>query len=415
MITENKKFKRFVFPNGLELNSLQIENVNFEAVGFVVYAGFRQDPKGKEGLAHLIEHLVSDNCRLSKTKIKEFFRCHGGVFHLGAVNNLATSCSFQMLADERSLQRAFSMFSGMLISSPLKNLDTERRRVSNEIIRDRGSDDYYESSVREDKIVFGWHPYFGKAIYGVGTSETFAAISDNDIKEFYNRYYVPANIAIVACGSLSEECLFNIISQTDFATFKPGVRNPLPEGRLIPKVLKENLFFGRGVKESVAGFCDCYVSAALPGKIIPQAVSIYSQMLDFLLEKKLQRGKMGMYRADSGWLNHVDCHSLCVRVDAIPREKIKEVYKSLDNCFSEINNSQSLFARAKKWSIASFNLNDQNGKELIKEAVAELLLFQSIKTRKEIVDEIKKIEFSDILEIGRWLTPERRWTSFRKV
>ena len=74
-----------------------------------------------------------------------------------------------------------------------------------------------------------------------------------------------------------------------------------------------------------------------------------------------------------------------------------------------------MFARVKKWSLASFQLYNNNGSELVKEAVVKLKILQEIKTTEEIVAEIKSIQFSDILEIGRWLTPERRWTLFRKV
>lgn len=417
MIINHRKFARFVFPNGLELNSISIPETNFESVGFVVYAGFRQDPRGKEGLAHFIEHLVGDNCPLSKNKIKDFFKRHGGNYKLGlgGTGNLVTTYNFEMLAKERAVLRAFSIFSKMLISSPLVRRNTESRRVRNEIVWARGSKDDFELSKREDEIVFGWHPHFGKAINGVGTAETFAAITAADLQEFYDRYYVPANISIVACGALSQEQLIKIISQTDFAARKKGVRNLLPQKKFIPQAPKENIFFGRGVKESETGLCDCYVSAALPGKILPQAVSIYHQMLDYLLEQKLQKSKQGLYRADSGWLNHVDVHSFSVRVDAIPREKIKDVYKILDNCFSEIGNNPHLFARVKKWSLASFQLYNNNGSELVKEAVVKLKILQEIKTTEEIVAEIKSIQFSDILEIGRWLTPERRWTLFRKV
>jgi len=95
--------------------------------------------------------------------------------------------------------------------------------------------------------------------------------------------------------------------------------------------------------------------------------------------------------------------------------KIKDVYKILDNCFSEIGNNPHLFARVKNGALPPFSCTIIMGSELVKEAVVKLKILQEIKTTEEIVAEIKSIQFSDILEIGRWLTPERRWTLFRKV
>jgi insulysin len=161
--------KKFIFPNNLELYSFQAPDVSFETIGFIVYAGYRQDPDGKEGLAHFVEHLVGDNCSLSSDEIEDFFRRQGGDYNRGETDVLKTAYRFSMLADEPALHQAFSIFSRMLISSDLKEQEKERRRVSNEIIRVHGSETDHEIFAASMKAVCSWHPFFGKAIKGVGT------------------------------------------------------------------------------------------------------------------------------------------------------------------------------------------------------------------------------------------------------
>ncbi|HTX87085.1 MAG TPA: insulinase family protein [Candidatus Nanoarchaeia archaeon] len=407
-------FKKHIFPNGLELLSFEAPGVSFEDVGFIVYAGSQNDPAGKEGLAHFVEHLVGNNCLLRPRQISDFFRQYGGSSNLGEVSDLTTSYGFEILAEQKSLRRAFSIFSSMLISSDLKNQEKQRRIVNNEIIRSRGSDEEHEIFEREGKMVFGWHPHFGKAIKGTGTPETFARISDQDVKEFYRRYYVPANMAIIAFGALTQEKLIEIISSTDFSAIRAGARNPAPSVKLIPEPPRENLFFGQGTKTGSSRAWDCYLSAALPGTINPLAISIFSRILDIILEKRLRNGRLGIYRASSGWSNLVDCHCFYVNVDAVPREKAEDVLRVLDDCFSEMTRNRSLFEKIKRWSIAALQIENNSGRTLIKNVLRDLRLFQEIKTLDNCLKDLQSVEFSDILEISRWLVKENRWVSFSK-
>jgi predicted Zn-dependent peptidase len=410
------KFKKHVFPNKLELYSFQAPDEDFEAVGFIVYAGFRQDPDGKEGVAHFIEHLVSDNCIVKDSEIHDFFRQHGGNCRLGSTDVIETTYEFSMLVDEdNDLRQAFSIFSSMLITADLKEWKKEKRRVANEVVRAYGSETDIEIFEEGSRTVCSGHPYFGKAILGAGTEKTFSTITDIDLKIFYDQYYVPANIAIVAYGAMTEEKLIEIISQTDFIAAKPGVRNPIPVKNFIPETPKNNLFFGKGTKDGGAKYWDCVSVAALPGQINPLAVCIFSRSLNEVLKKRIQNSELGIYRANTSWENHSDVHKFSVIVDAVPREKVDEILRSIDDSSLEVIADYQLFEKVKSYSIAACRFNDLNGRTLVSNVIGNLKLFQKIKTIEEVLDEFNKVCFADIQEIGKWLTPERRWTAFSKM
>jgi Predicted Zn-dependent peptidases len=409
------KFKKHVFPNGLELYSYQtpdVDDVDFEDIGFIVYAGHRQDPDGKEGLAHFIEHLAGDNCVMQKMEIQDFFLRNGGDYKLGSTDLLKTTYEFSLLADEEPLCQAFSIFSTILTSSNLKEREKERRRVFNEIIRAYGSEKENEIFEESFKAVWGGHPYFGKAIRSLGTEKTFSAITDIDLKNFYDQYYVPANMAIVAYGAMTEEKLVEIISQTDFIAAKPGDRNPAPSQIFIPKILKNNLFFGRGTKDGNDRAWDYVSASALPGWINSPAISIFSRSLDVVLKKRVQNSELGLYRANSLWRNYSDVYDFFVIVDAVPREKADEILRSVNESFLEVTADCQLFEKVKGWCIASFKFNDRNGRGFVNKVIGDLGLFQTIKTTTQTLKDIEKVSFADIQEVGKWLTPERRWAAF---
>ena len=408
------KFKKYVFPNGLELYSYQAPDENFEVVGIIVYAGCRQDLDGKEGTAHFIEHLVSDNCLMPDAEIQDFFLRHGGDYKLGSTDLLETTYEFGLLAEEEPLRQAFSIFSSMLISSNLKEREKEKRRVANEIVRANGSKTDNEIFEESFKVVCDGHPYLGKAMRCCGTEKTFAAITDADLKIFYNRYYVPANMAIVAYGAMTEEKLVEIISQTSFIAAKPGTRNPLPEKNFIPEKPKTNLFFGSGTKDGNDKVWDCVFSSALPSHINPLAISIFSRALNVVLKKRVQNSELGIYRANSSWRNYSDVYGFSVIIDAVPREKVDEVLRGVNESFLEVTEDYQLFEKVKGWCIAGFKLDDRNGRGVVNKVINNLSLFQAIKTTAETLRQMEKIYFADIQEIGKWLSPERRWVAFSK-
>jgi len=54
-------FQRVILPNGLTLYVQERPEVSWLYAGFVIHAGAREDPASRRGLAHLVEHLVSEN------------------------------------------------------------------------------------------------------------------------------------------------------------------------------------------------------------------------------------------------------------------------------------------------------------------------------------------------------------------
>ena len=99
----------------------------------MIHSGAEQDPVGLEGLAHFVEHLVSENGEVTANEVRGFFEDHGGSVNLGETGYHYTQYKFFSLANASVFSRALSLFGQMLISAKLASqVERERQVVTRE-------------------------------------------------------------------------------------------------------------------------------------------------------------------------------------------------------------------------------------------------------------------------------------------
>src|SRR5579884_561519 len=65
--------------NGLSLHVKEYPNVSWFYAGVVFHAGAREDPVGRSGLAHLVEHVIGENVHPSTfSQLESAFKALGG-------------------------------------------------------------------------------------------------------------------------------------------------------------------------------------------------------------------------------------------------------------------------------------------------------------------------------------------------
>ena len=123
-------------PNGLSV-CVGTWDRPWVKVSFVVHSGAKDDPIGKEGLAHFVEHMVSKNLAgYSQREAKEFFDNCGGYVEFGETSNFATIYRFCVPLDKNNLANALKIFGRLLITCDIKkHLDEERAVIVNEYKR----------------------------------------------------------------------------------------------------------------------------------------------------------------------------------------------------------------------------------------------------------------------------------------
>ena len=211
-------------PNGLSVHAAHWPDRPWEAVGFLIHSGAEQDPAGLEGLAHLTEHLVSQNAGRTKNEIRSFFEGCGGTVGLGRTSYARTEFNFFAPADKGLLAEAFAIFGRMLVTAELtRSVEEEKQIVTGEFNRHYPNRIGLELDWRERAALYG-DCWLGRFVRPLGAPVSIERIAQSDLRSFYDGHYAPANMSVVAVGGMTPDEIAELIAQSPFAGNKRGTR-----------------------------------------------------------------------------------------------------------------------------------------------------------------------------------------------
>lgn len=161
------------------------------------------------GVAHFLEHLFFKGSKNHEPG--EFDKL---LENKGAVTNAATSKDFThyyITIPSKHFNEALELHADMLMNPliPRKELEKERKVVLEEICKDENSPDHvvYDNLV---SMLYTTHPYKRKVI---GTKNIIETIPRDEILNFYNTWYSPANMVTVIVGDVNAEDVLAKIKQ----------------------------------------------------------------------------------------------------------------------------------------------------------------------------------------------------------
>lgn len=211
-----KRFEKKL-ENGSKLVLLQKPKAPiFVRASFI--AGSRFDEEGKDGTAHFLEHmLVAGSKRFpTKDKLSEYIEHFGG--ELGATTSGEVLNVNVSIAESEDIRVAFELLHEMLLE-PLfdKNtFKTEKGAIQKELSGKVSS---------PDKMLWELYPYLffqsssmGRSI--LGTKNSIASITIDDVKDFYRKYIVSNRLTLIASGDIE----MNEISEfaNEYLDFESG-------------------------------------------------------------------------------------------------------------------------------------------------------------------------------------------------
>jgi len=194
-------------PSGLYILVEPMERVRSVAVGVWVRAGSRDDPEGKVGLAHLLEHMVfKGTTKRSALEIAQAIDSLGG--NLNGATGKETTFYYTSVLEE-GLDAALEVLGEMLTQPRLAPEDLERERaVILEEIRE-AEDDPQDVALRLlfERLWAGGHP-LGRPV--LGTLEAVSRLGVEDVRGFFKQHYRPARMILAASGKLKGEELVSL-------------------------------------------------------------------------------------------------------------------------------------------------------------------------------------------------------------
>lgn len=190
---------RTTLSNGIRLIHNYDSATAMVALHVSVDAGSADEDPARTGLAHLMEHLMFGG----SAHIPDF---DGAIEAAGGFNNAYTSTDRTVFYSVVPAQNAETLFwaESDRILAPLfsdKTIETQKSVVIEEFKQTCLNRPYGDTTHLLRSMVYSKHPYRWPVI-GLET-EHIAAVTRDDILQFFDSHYAPANITLVVTGHIT--------------------------------------------------------------------------------------------------------------------------------------------------------------------------------------------------------------------
>ena len=407
-------FEKVTLSNGLTIYVANWPGRPWEQVGFLIHSGAEQDPVGREGVAHFVEHVVSENVELSRKDLENFFKDSGGKVRLGGTGDFHTDYSFFIPTTTEIVNKAFSLFGEMLFTAKLeKKIERERKVIIGEFNRKFSSALEIELETRESKAIFSGC-WLENSFSALGLPETINSISQKDLQGFYDKHYTPANMSIVCVGGLNIEQVVEAIQQSPFGMDKPGKRVPLPTSFLDFPLPKETRYLHDHSKYSKKGnernSCGYYSIARVPNNVGTVAPYLLKMILYRILFDELREKRAWTYAVKVSLLNMRHFSQVSISCNSFEVEALDDIEAVIEECILSVASMDNFFERLKNQNLVNVTQFDLTGEQLCKRVFDQLIFHDRIIKSSEIMSEMKAVTMGEVVSLLKWLKPERRWT-----
>lgn len=207
-------------PAGIRVVTNRVAHVESVTIGVWINAGSREDPSGKEGLAHFLEHAVFKGA--GTRDYLQVGRCIeevGG--YIDAWTTKENTCIYvRCLAPH--LHLACCLLADLVCKPtfPEEELEKEKEVVAEEIasVNDAPEELIFDQF---DELAFPGHD-IGPAI--LGTEESVASITTHDLRQFMEQYYTADNMLLLAIGNIEHDTIMAAVAES-FASVRPDSAN----------------------------------------------------------------------------------------------------------------------------------------------------------------------------------------------
>jgi len=195
------QFEKFTLANGLRVIVHQDLSTPMAVLDIMYDVGARDEDPERTGFAHLFEHLMFGGS-VNIPEYDEPLQRAGGENNAYTTNDL-TNYYIQLPAE--NLETAFWLESDRMLSLAFskKSLDVQRKVVCEEFKEHYLTKPYGDVWHRLRELAYKKHPYrwmtIGKELSHIENAQL------EDVKNFFFKYYRPANAIMVVAGNVTTE------------------------------------------------------------------------------------------------------------------------------------------------------------------------------------------------------------------
>ncbi len=226
----NFRMRDFRLANGMRIIVEEDHASPLVGVFTTVGVGSSGDPAGREGLAHLLEHLAFRAKPTGTTRAWNQLE-FAGVGGLNASTSFDNTVYYE-IGSKDLLQQLLTIESARLLN-PLAGIDQQTFDVEREVVRNelrqRGENEVGPAFAFLQEAVFPPSHHYSRPV--VGTHQSLSAITLDDLKKFVATNYKPANMTMLILGDVDlatvHEQLLRALPMSLFQPLPP-TKDPYP-------------------------------------------------------------------------------------------------------------------------------------------------------------------------------------------
>lgn len=183
--------------NGLRVVCVEMPHLHSAELAIYLKVGGRNDPPGREGLSHFLEHILFRGT----AEFPSSLAIEAAFERIGGAPNAATdaeSTYYYSRVHPDSFKRGMEIFASMLTKPLLEGIDIEKRIIAEEAREDLNEQgDEVNPDTIVSRLLWPRHPL---GMPTIGTLDSIAAIDRGDLEGHLATYYVPSNAVLVVSG-----------------------------------------------------------------------------------------------------------------------------------------------------------------------------------------------------------------------
>jgi len=222
-------------PNGMHIIVLPDPSTPLIEVDMRVEVGSNEDPKGKAGLAHLVEHMMFQQRPVEgQPPLWEYIQHR--VLFFNAYTNWDTTHYF-LMGKKEELENYVGI-NGIRLDFRCKTIPPEQFEREREVVRNEIRNGATPEGIVFNKVLAtiypAGHPY-GRDIGG--DDEQLANITLEDVCKFMDDYYVPERTTLIVAGNVTQEEVQKVAQKwlVGLERRAPAPRAPIPPLELKPQ------------------------------------------------------------------------------------------------------------------------------------------------------------------------------------
>ena len=198
-------------PNGLKVVISEAHVAPVVTVAVYYGVGFRVEPKGQTGFAHLFEHMMfQGSANVKKTEHGKLVEANGGNFN-GSTNFDYTNY-YETLPAER-VETAL-----WLESDRMRSLDVSEENLKNQ--QNVVSEEVRSNVLNQPYALFEWLELWQAANENWFNAHNFygdlrdlEAAKVDDVRKFFKTYYAPNNAVLVVSGDVDPDAIRKLVEK----------------------------------------------------------------------------------------------------------------------------------------------------------------------------------------------------------